>query len=182
MLRRLGQRGDTIVEVLVAIGILGVIVGGGYSIATRSLNGIRASEERSAATKIAESQMERLLLDVQSVTYVPDIIPFMSGADYATYIPLADPTLGYPPTQIGYCYDSVGIITRMETLPGDSLESTDSYPAACKFGENGLYNVSLTGTLDGASNTVILGIEVRWDRAGGEGKEKIRMVYRVSVQ
>lgn len=61
MLSRLkSQRGDTIVEVMIALGVLTMVIVSGYSISTRSINGIRASQERSEALKIAESQIELL--------------------------------------------------------------------------------------------------------------------------
>ncbi len=54
------QRGDTIIEVMIALSVLMVIIVGGYSIATRSLNGVRIAQERSEASKIAEGQLEAI--------------------------------------------------------------------------------------------------------------------------
>ncbi len=58
-MRRLNQAGDTIVEVLICLAIMSLIVGGAYSIARRSLTGIRTAQERAEATKFAETQIER---------------------------------------------------------------------------------------------------------------------------
>lgn len=54
------QAGDTIVEVLIAMAIIGSVLGGAYATATRSLRiGIQA-QERSEALKLVEGQLERL--------------------------------------------------------------------------------------------------------------------------
>jgi prepilin-type N-terminal cleavage/methylation domain-containing protein len=55
-----GSRGDTIIEVLIAITIVSAILGGAYVSASRSINGSRQSEERGEALKIAEAQLEYL--------------------------------------------------------------------------------------------------------------------------
>lgn len=54
------QRGDTIVEVLIAIGLLGLVLSGAYVVVSRNVTSNRMSQERLEAVKIAESQFERL--------------------------------------------------------------------------------------------------------------------------
>lgn len=58
--RILNNRGDTIVEVMLALVVISTAIGVSYSVANRSLKGMRISQERAEATKIAESQAERL--------------------------------------------------------------------------------------------------------------------------
>ncbi len=60
LLRRLGEGGDTIVEVLLAIAVVSAVLGGAFVSANRSLNGTRVSQERSEATKLVQSQAELL--------------------------------------------------------------------------------------------------------------------------
>ncbi len=57
---RKDQRGDTIVEVLICLAIMGMVVASSYAIANRSQVGIRNSQERAEATKLAEMQVERV--------------------------------------------------------------------------------------------------------------------------
>jgi Tfp pilus assembly protein PilV len=57
---RMSQRGDTIVEVLVAIGVLSLILGGAFVLTNRSLQGTRSSQERLNATKLVETQLEHI--------------------------------------------------------------------------------------------------------------------------
>ncbi len=54
------QKGDTIVEVLIAIAVVSLVLGGAYSIANRSLASVRQAQEHAEALKIAESQVEKL--------------------------------------------------------------------------------------------------------------------------
>lgn len=52
------QRGDTIVEVLLAMAVIGMVLGVAYGIANRSVAIGRSAQERSEALKFAESQLE----------------------------------------------------------------------------------------------------------------------------
>ena len=59
-LRRLTSRGDTIVEVLLAIAAVSMVLGGAFVTANKSLNGNRQAQERGEVTKLLESQLEQL--------------------------------------------------------------------------------------------------------------------------
>ena len=54
------QVGDTIVEVLIAVAIVGSVMAGAFAISSRSLKQIRQSQERTEAQKIASSYVEKL--------------------------------------------------------------------------------------------------------------------------
>lgn len=55
----INSRGDTIVEVLIAITVMSSILGGAFVSARRSTNATRASQERVEALTIAQGQLER---------------------------------------------------------------------------------------------------------------------------
>lgn len=59
-LQPLRERGDTITEVLIAIAVVSLVLGGAYVTANRSLQNTRDAEERSNALKVAEGQVEQL--------------------------------------------------------------------------------------------------------------------------
>lgn len=59
-LKTLNYRGDTIVEVMVALLVLGLSLAGAYSIASKSLKASRQAQEHGEALKLAESQLETL--------------------------------------------------------------------------------------------------------------------------
>lgn len=58
--RILNNRGDTIVEVLLAIAVVSAVLGGAFAASRRSLLGARASQERGEAVKLVEGQLESL--------------------------------------------------------------------------------------------------------------------------
>jgi len=59
-LKHIKERGDTIVEVLIAISVVSLILAGAYVTTNRSLLATRSAEERGNALKLAESQVEQL--------------------------------------------------------------------------------------------------------------------------
>jgi len=66
MMVKLNHKGDTIVEVLIAMAVVSAVLAGAFVSSNRSLIGTRRSEERAQGTKIAEGQMARLLAAVES--------------------------------------------------------------------------------------------------------------------
>lgn len=54
------QRGDTLVEVLVAIAVVTLVLSGAYVVTNRSVQETRSAQERGNALKNAESQLEQL--------------------------------------------------------------------------------------------------------------------------
>jgi prepilin-type N-terminal cleavage/methylation domain-containing protein len=54
------ERGDTLVEVLVAIVIVASVIGGAYVVSNKSLQATRSAQERQNALKLSESQIEQL--------------------------------------------------------------------------------------------------------------------------
>jgi Tfp pilus assembly protein PilV len=82
------QRGDTIVEVLISITVVSLILGSAYVTTNKSLQSTRASQERSNALKLAESQVEQLKGAVAnaatSATVMGAIGPFCIYANAGT--------------------------------------------------------------------------------------------------
>ena len=67
-MRSLNQAGDTIVEVLIATAVVGMMLTGAFAISNASLKQIRMSQERSEAHRIAASQLELLKQSSTSVS------------------------------------------------------------------------------------------------------------------
>ena len=60
MFIKLKQRGDTIVEVLIATAVVSIVLTGAMAISNNSLKQIRAAQERSEAQAYAQSTVESL--------------------------------------------------------------------------------------------------------------------------
>lgn len=56
--QRSNERGDTIVEVLIAVGVLGAVLGGATVVVNRNIKTNLAAQERLQVTRLAERQVE----------------------------------------------------------------------------------------------------------------------------
>lgn len=59
--QRLNNHGDTIVEVLLAVAVIGGILAISYATMNRNLANLRDNQERTEATKLAQGQIEALV-------------------------------------------------------------------------------------------------------------------------
>jgi type II secretory pathway pseudopilin PulG len=100
-LRRLSMRGDTIVEVMIVLAVLGLAIGISYATANRSLLNARQAQENSQATELVRSQLEQLrsmsantnATDTAHYIYVSQ--PFCIAANgQVTLLPSASCNLG----------------------------------------------------------------------------------------
>jgi len=154
-MKRLGQVGDTIVEVLLAITIVSAILGGAYVSSNRSLSNSRQAEERGEALKYAEGQIERL----KSIATSGSAIFSQTSA---------------------FCLDSSNAIVNATNPTVTSLQpiETDNfstYQAACKQG-----NIPYYAAIEhDASITNQFRIYIRWDRFSEAGHDQVLIVYRV---
>lgn len=85
MLRRLSlwQRGDTIVEVMVVLTILGLALSISYATANRSLLNTRQAQEHAEATALAQAQLEKLRTYVSKPSSDTDHYIFLaSGSNF----------------------------------------------------------------------------------------------------
>lgn len=89
---RLKERGDTIVEVLIAVAIVSLVVGGAYGVTTRNLANTRQAQEHSEASKLAQQQIEQLRVLALSATSAQPPFSYV-GQSYCI-----DSTTGQPST------------------------------------------------------------------------------------
>lgn len=184
------HRGDTIVEILIALTVIGVLLSGGYAIATRSLKGIRIAQERSEATKVAERQAELLKQEYSTFTTKGEVVN-PSGPD--------DPFVGFNSTWIaatgsnpagqntGFCVVTPGVAKQMVNMTPADTPNEAKYASECKFGR---YNVFITTTpialgyqpsyASGDSLQLTNDIYVTWEKYGG-GTEQLKMQYRYTL-
>jgi type II secretory pathway pseudopilin PulG len=65
-MKRLSQRGDTIVEVLIAMLVVSTVLGGAFVTSNQSQLEVRNSQEHAEALKLIESQLEAVRADATS--------------------------------------------------------------------------------------------------------------------
>lgn len=153
------QVGDTIVEVLLSVVIVGLAITLGYGLASRSLRANRQAQERSEALKAAESQLERLKKRAATDTNGSGV--FQPGA-----FCIADTGAGT--NQI------VDIIPAPNTtLASDPIVT--GYPADCV---DGLYHVSIVPN-NLTTGTKQFTVQARWFGIGNIQKEETVITYRI---
>lgn len=175
-MKHIGGRGDTIVEVLLAIAVVSAILGGAYVSSRRSLNASQQALERSQATKLLETQLERLK------SIASDASKDVFNTATATV----------------FCLDGSNnrnnfTISTMPPTDSDNLSATPggNYPPSCIIDSGG--NVYVAGSSQ--STPYYISVErsvpppdeykytftarVRWDRAGGGSRDEATIVYRL---
>lgn len=156
---KLRQTGDTIVEVLIAIAVIGSVLGITYATMNRNLLTTRDSQERTEASKLAQGQIEA----------------FKGLADTGTTLP----------SLTGFCINVAAVVNLGGTAPTTDLTSDNfdatNYPVT-PVGSNGQ-----TGCVSGfyriaikrdSTDTKLWRFYVRWEKVSGSGRNEVVMVYR----
>ncbi len=161
-MRRLGsQRGETIVEVLIALAVTSFLIGAAYATANRSLMGARQSQERAEALTFTESQVEALRFLVTDVGF--------TGGSATRFCLVPDAVL--PALKIV----TLPAGTPAATPNGDNLSSSP-YPAVCQKGLGIKYHLSITRSAGTMHEFVI---RARWQKAGGGENQEVAIRYTV---
>ncbi len=155
------QRGDTIVEVLVALSIIGAVIAGVFTAANRSQTVNQQSQERSAAVRLAESQLE-LIKAVSNE--VGEVTNNMFNVDTAR----------------GFCLTGVEDIEFHEYNVGNLEEDplvadSDGGPYADVCVVNERYYV-YNQRIEEANGKQRFRTTVQWIRLGG-GRDRVAMTY-----
>jgi len=151
---RLGSAGDTIVEVLIAIAVLSLVLGGAYVVSNHSLQGVRLGQEHTDALKIAESQVE--LLRSLSAGSTVDIYDTSGTALYCI-----DDT----PARHNF---------SMSDLPALDDDQFSAYPDECE-NVNHFYNLSVL--YEPAKNDLFT-VRVRWE-GPSRARQQTLLEYRL---
>lgn len=160
-IKRLQARGDTILEVLIALTVISFILTASYSLANHSLAASRDAQEHVEALKLAEGQLEELQnLSVSS-----------KASHTALFSSLASSPV--------FCIDAA-TGTKIDFTLGSPNPSTDldtfqspPYPAQCNQSATSLYNIFVE--YNQAANDLFI-VHVRWDRING-GKDEVSLDY-----
>ncbi len=154
---KLKERGDTIVEVMVCVAILGAILGGAYTIATRSLRSAQIAHERSEALKLVEGQIERLKYVARNHDEVFDE--------------------EYRSETRHFCLTGSDDVEQ-RINPGTPPNPPGSHHADCS---NGIFRLNTTYKIvDHEDPTKLFGtfsVEATWERIGG-GQERLIINYQ----
>lgn len=109
-LHRLGEAGDTLVEVLMAIAVLGMALAGAFVTTNHSLQATRGSQERENAMKLVESQLEQ----VKNLALTNASAVFGAGAPASFCVNSAGAVV--TSTNAGCAMDASGVATTAEPV------------------------------------------------------------------
>ncbi len=166
-LKKLNQAGDTIVEVLVVLAVLGLAMSIAYATANRGLQQSRNAQEHSQALGIINSQIE--LLRSAFAKQAGTTIELQGGASPRPFcLSAPTPPAGVNITQI----PTTGDYPFNESLADDPLNNTSEYTGACN--QNTLYNVSIVPKGNG-----VYDFRVRWEGLGKLGRQQEELTYKI---
>lgn len=149
---KLNNRGDTIVEVLLAIAVVSSVIGASFVSANRSLKGTQASQERAEALKLAEGQVE----------YLQNLNSTASENIFDT-------------TNTLFCVlEGNRVNFSGNTLPALDADDFSIYPTECQNYESSRYNLSISYDPDSQDTFTI---RSRWEGPTGNDEE-VRLIYR----
>lgn len=167
------SRGDTIIEVLIAIAIASFVLGGAFVVVNRTLANSQQAQEHTEALRLAESQLEQL----KSAAQATDDLCTISSV---FCVPLGA-------SRAVFCYDISGTIqpfTGATAIPPDA----SGYPAGCKgtdFSSAGHYRIAVLYDTKGTTSSTPSGkvddtftAYVNWPGATG-GNDKVSLSYKV---
>jgi type II secretory pathway pseudopilin PulG len=124
------NRGDTIIEVLIAIGIVSLVLTSAYALTNKNVSSIQQMQEQGYAQKLAEQQVELLRAASQKPTatgcFDPSTGGFVSPASNAICKPVSgNVTYGITITLLGV--DKYSVVTQWDALGGSRPKITLYY-------------------------------------------------------
>lgn len=160
---RLADSGDTIVEVLIALAILTLVLGGAYYTASQSYRNDLSAQEHTEALTVAQTQIENLRTYGDTFNNSTSCLKVAGGSLSA---------VGSPSTT--NCWMSGG---STNVYYGNSGQSN------CLAGDNTsyCYNVQISNLGPVSISTTIVytyRVSVNWHALGG-GKDYVTLFYRV---
>lgn len=167
--RNLDQAGDTIIEVLIAMAVVSLVLGGAYATADTSLQNTQQAQERSEALKVVEMETEILNTASQLKSTDPGYVDvFNSLSPIFCLHPTGNPTTPF----------SIETINSSDPkLPVDIDQFT--HYQTCTYnpdGTSGLSNRYNTAIIYDTSKQSFT-VQVRWFRLGGN-KDELQLNYR----
>ncbi|MBI5906755.1 type II secretion system protein [Candidatus Saccharibacteria bacterium] len=161
--KRTGARGDTIVEVLLSITIIGFVLGAAYLLTNRSLQAGIAAREHTEAVNYVQGQIERLKSAKESSTVTDFNNTYHVTAAAGKYCLIIDA--------------STKVVTKKLTTDiGKPCDVDSDHPDG-----GGRYHLSTIYT-DSDPNAKTFKFSATWERVGTGTTESVDIYYRTVTQ
>lgn len=155
---KLGSKGDTILEVLIAVSVLSLILTSSFALSNRSSIANRQAAERGEASKLVQSEIEKLKFYLTS------------------------PGLPLPANNTYFCVNTSNplapTLTTVSITPGTLDTAYNGINAQCKKGIDSRYAIFIyRGSVGAQQDTYTT--YARWDSATGRGVDRVDTVNRI---
>ncbi len=162
--RRLNQAGDTIVEVLICLAVLGLMISSAYTLAGRSQTANLQAQERGVATNLVNKQVELLRAYVDSKAILPTAFAHFCLKDDLNPEEITDTSnvggsckqntlydvIMYAPaqakTELGAADGTYGILIRWDSASGRGQEEVRTFYAINTITAKDFDNISNTSS------------------------------------
>jgi Tfp pilus assembly protein PilV len=153
-LKGLGQRGDTIVEVLICVLIVSMILTGAYVTTNRSSIGVRDAQEHAEALKLVQGQLEQVRQNAAQ-----DNADVFNQTDSAPF-----------------CMVGGAVVSATGPTAGQCVQDSSAQPTT----EQPAYRLSASRTdCNVGVNCHLFTIRAAWDSIAVEGEAVEQIVYRL---
>jgi type II secretory pathway pseudopilin PulG len=153
---KLSSSGDTIVEVLLALAVIGAVLGGAYVTANRNTQTNIGSQERLTAIKLGESQLERLKATVETQELTPTAVLNRSST---------------------FC------ITNSNEVMNSSEDECRVDGSGAPTTNQPQYAITITRVsdyMDGSTKVgALFNLNITWEDVRGEGNDELSLRYGV---
>ena len=166
------QHGDTLVEVMIALAIIGSVIAISYATASRALRIGVYAQERTEALKIAEGQIEIL----KAAASVSSTQVYSVDTSVSSFCMKTDGSGGVATQHV----PAVDLLADDLTSGVIAIGPVPTYDTACALGQDGRYKVSIlrSDSGSGATERNVFTVRARWNKLGG-GKDEVSIIYRL---
>jgi len=168
------QQGDTIVEVMIVLAVLGLALGISYATANRSLMLARQAQENSEATNIVASQIEALRFLAPQVSTGP----VGSGVN-----------IFYNTDDLNPLFCVKADNASLGHLTGTNPNDYSAYPVDCQQSRyyiavaycdgRGSQPMSMCGSGPSRLDNDTFTVQVTWDNVQSQGQDTVTQNYRI---
>lgn len=155
-IKKLASRGDTIVEVMIVLAVLGLAMSICYATASRSLVNARQAQENAEASELVSSQIEQLRAN--------SLLPTSDGnSPYNSTV---------NNTAKAFCF--AGSDMKDFSINAANLANFSSY-SRVECIKDGRYHLAIKRAI-GTNNFTVTAY---WDSVSGEGQDSVTMNYKL---
>lgn len=177
---RRNQRGDTIVEVMIVLTVLGLAISIAFATANRSLLAARQAQENTQASVLLQAQLEKLRAMAPRPVFAPGPLHdntnvFQATGQYCIHAarPAAVPNTGP--------YSILGLTSAAE-IAANSARCQQDGAGTPSCTTEPCYDIRIKYTADADGDGVnddTFTLQAEWNDVTGQQRDRVTLVYRI---